>query len=136
MNKLTRSGFERVIKHALSTLPGAIREKMENIAVVVEDLPPSGLIRKMGLHSPYDLMGLYQGVSLDRRGFYYGNVLPDKITLYQRAIEAHSRCRKEMIQRIRDVVLHEVGHFFGLGDEELYELLSHEKGLEGLDEEC
>jgi predicted Zn-dependent protease with MMP-like domain len=64
---------------------------------------------------------------LDRRGFYYGNVLPDKISLYQRAIERQCRGRDEMIQCIQEVVLHEIGHYFGLDDEALYGLMDDER---------
>jgi predicted Zn-dependent protease with MMP-like domain len=79
----------------------------------------------MGLKSPYELLGLYQGVPVDRRGFYYGNVLPDKITLFQDAIESICKTRKEVEEKVKEVIIHEVGHYFGLNDERLREL---EKG--------
>lgn len=126
MSSLTRSKFQSVVKSAIEALPKEIRNKMQNIAVVVEGLPPPEVVNKMGLRSPYDLLGLYQGVSLARRGFYYGNVLPDKITIYQKAVEAHCKSTKEMMKRIQEVVLHEIGHFFGLSEEQLIEVLSDE----------
>jgi predicted Zn-dependent protease with MMP-like domain len=119
---MKRAEFERVVARALDGLPRGIRERLENIAVAVEPLPPPEVIEEMGLEGPYDLLGLYQGVSLDRRGFYYGNVLPDKISLYQRSIERACGSRAEMIRCIQDVVLHEIGHYFGLDDEALYAL--------------
>ena len=80
------------------------------------------LLSEMGLRSPFDLLGLYQGIPLDQRGYFYGNVLPDKITLYQRAIESASRTEEEVKERIQETVIHEVGHYFGLSDEQLREL--------------
>jgi predicted Zn-dependent protease with MMP-like domain len=124
---MRRSDFERVVQQALRGLPAPLRDGLRNIAVVVEEFPPEEVLEEMGLESPYDLLGLYQGVSLDRRGFYYGNVLPDKISLYQKPIEEQSTSRRDMILLIRDVVLHEVGHYFGLDDEALYELAEEEK---------
>lgn len=123
-----RSEFEEDVRKALDGLPRTIQHKLENIAVVVEDLPSREVSQRMGLRSPYDLLGLYQGVSLDRRGFYYGNVLPDKITLYRRSIEAQCKSRRETVKRIKEIVIHEIGHYFGLDDKQLHELLSDGEG--------
>jgi predicted Zn-dependent protease with MMP-like domain len=76
----------------------------------------------MGLRSPSELLGLYQGVPLDRRGFYYGNVLPDKITLFKIPIESICKTKEEIEEKVREVVIHEVGHYFGLDEERLRDL--------------
>lgn len=107
---------------ALKRIPKFLKEKMENIDVVVEDWPPQALLLEMGLKSPFELLGLYQGIPLDRRGFYYGNVLPDKITLFQIPIESICKTKEEIEAKAREVVIHEVGHYFGLDDERLREL--------------
>ncbi len=120
--KLTREEFEEAVVSALKRLPKFIKEKMENVDMVVEDRAPQDLLSEMGLHSPSELLGLYQGVPLDRRGFYYGNVLPDKITLFQIPIESICKTKEEIKEKIREVVIHEVGHYFGLNDERLEEL--------------
>jgi len=120
--KLTRREFEEAVVSALKKLPKFIKEKMENVDVVVEDRASRDLLSEMGLRSPSELLGLYQGVPLDRRGFYYGNVLPDKITLFQIPIESICKTKEEVKERIREVVIHEVGHYFGLNDERLEEL--------------
>jgi predicted Zn-dependent protease with MMP-like domain len=120
--KLTRREFEEAVVAALKGLPKFIKEKIENVDVVVEDRASQGLIREMGLHTPSELLGLYQGVPLDRRGFYYGNVLPDKITLFQVPIESICRTKEEVKEKVREVVIHEVGHYFGLDDKKLREL--------------
>jgi len=120
--KLSRKEFEEAVVSALKKLPKSLKFKMENIDVVVENRAPQDLLLEMGLESPYELLGLYQGISLDRRGFYYGNVLPDKITLFQMPIESMCKTKEEIEEKVKEVVIHEVGHYFGLDDERLREL--------------
>jgi len=120
--KMPRKDFERIVISALKGLPKSIKNRMENIDVVIEDQASPDLLSEMGLHSPSDLLGLYQGVPIDRRGFYYGNVLPDKITLFQHPIESICRTKEEIAEKVREVVVHEVGHYFGLDEERLEEL--------------
>jgi len=120
--KLTREEFEEAAASALRRLPRFLKKKMENVDVVVEDWAPQDLLSQMGLRSPYQLLGLYQGIPLNRRGYYYGNVLPDKITLFQIPIESVCRTREEVEEKVKEVVIHEVGHYFGLDDKRLREL--------------
>jgi predicted Zn-dependent protease with MMP-like domain len=120
--RLAQRDFEEALVSALRRLPKSIKKKMENVDVVVEDRVSPELLLEMGLRSPFELLGLYQGVPLDRRGFYYGNVLPDKITLFQIPIESICKTKEEIEEKIREVVMHEVGHYFGLNDERLREL--------------
>jgi len=107
---------------ALRRLPKFFKKKMKNVDVVVEDQASRDLLSEMGLQSPLELLGLYQGVPLDRRGFYYGNVLPDKITLFQIPIESMCQTKEEIEAKVKEVVIHEVGHYFGLDDARLREL--------------
>ena len=120
--KLTRKEFEDLVVLTLKRLPKFFKKRMKNVDVVVEDRAPRDLLLKMGLRSSYELLGLYQGVPLGRRGFYYGNVLPDKITLFQVAIESICQTKEEVEEKVREVVIHEVGHYFGLNDKRLREL--------------
>jgi len=120
--KLTRREFEELTISALKRLPHYFRKKLENVDVVIEDRASQELVSEMELQSPYQLLGLYQGVPLQRRGFYYGNVLPDKITLFQIPIESICKTKEEVEEKVREVVIHEVGHYFGLDDEKLKEL--------------
>lgn len=120
--KLTRKEFEEVVVSALKGLPKSAKKKMKNIDVVVEKQASRDLLYEVGLHSPFELLGLYQGIPLDQRGFYYGNVLPDKITLFQVPIESMCETKEEIEEKVREVVVHEVGHYFGLNDERLREL--------------
>ena len=120
--KLTSQEFEALVVLALKRLPKFFKRKMKNVDVVVEDQASRDLLSGMGLRSPFQLLGLYQGVPLDRRGFYYGNVLPDKITLFQVPIESMCQTKKQIEEKVEEVVIHEVGHYFGLDDDRLRKL--------------
>jgi predicted Zn-dependent protease with MMP-like domain len=120
--KLTPKEFEEAVVGALKRLPKFIKEKMENVDVVVEPKASQEVLNEMDLRSPSELLGLYQGVPYDRRGFYYGNVLPDKITLFQIPIQSICQTKEEVNEKVREVIIHEVGHYFGLDDEKLREL--------------
>ncbi len=125
--KLTRKEFERVVISALKDLPHSIKTRMENVDLVIEDQASSDLLEEMEIESPLQLLGLYQGIPIHQRGFYYGNVLPDKITLFQHPIESVCKTKAEIEEKVREVVIHEVGHYFGLDEERLAELESQEE---------
>jgi predicted Zn-dependent protease with MMP-like domain len=120
--KLTRREFEELVVLALKRLPKFFKKKMKNVGLVVEDRASQDVVLEMGLRSSSELLGLYQGVPIDQRGFYYGNVLPDKITLFQLPIESICKTKEEIKERVKEVVMHEVGHYFGLDEERLREL--------------
>jgi predicted Zn-dependent protease with MMP-like domain len=117
---MTRRQFEALVDSALRTLPRAFREKLANIAVVVEDWADDDTLHEMGIEPPDTLYGLYRGVDLTRRDSSYGNVLPDTIYIYQGPIEEDCDDAEEMADLVRDVVVHEVGHYFGLDDETMH----------------
>ena len=114
---MTRREFEALVDTALRKLPRAFREKLANVAVVVEDWADEATLEEMGIEPPDTLYGLYRGVDITRRDSSYGNVLPDTIHIYQGPIEEDCADREEMEDLVRDVVTHEVGHYFGLDDE-------------------
>jgi predicted Zn-dependent protease with MMP-like domain len=115
--------FERLVAEALDELPRRFRRCLRNIAVVVESEPSRELLEEMGLWPHGTLLGLYQGVPLTRRGFSYGNVLPDRISIFQKPLEAMCLSSDDLKGAIRDTVKHEIGHYFGLDDERLEELM-------------
>lgn len=119
---MTRAEFESVVARALQTLPRRFKTKMNNIAVVVEDWADPETLKEMEIEPPDTLYGLYRGVDLTHRDSSYGNVLPDTITIYQGPIEEDASDEHEMVELIRDVVIHEVGHYFGLDDEAMAEI--------------
>jgi predicted Zn-dependent protease with MMP-like domain len=119
---MTRPQFEALVEKALRRLPRPFREKLANIAIVVEDWPDDETLADMGIEPPDTLYGLYRGVDLPRRDSSYGNVLPDTITIYQRPIEEDCRDRDEMADLVRETVVHEIGHYFGLDDETMHQI--------------
>jgi predicted Zn-dependent protease with MMP-like domain len=108
-----RDRFVELAAEALDGLPAWIQERLDNVEVLVEDEPPP---------DQPNLLGLYEGIPLTQRGFHYAGVLPDRITLYRSTIERVSRGEDELREVIRDTVVHEVAHFFGISDERLREL--------------
>ena len=114
---MNRAQFEILVESALKKLPRQFRERLANIAVVVEDWADEDTLREMDIEPPDTLYGLYRGVDLTHRDSGYGNVLPDTIHIYQGPIEEDCGDPEEMADLVREVVVHEIGHYFGLDDE-------------------
>ena len=119
---MTRAQFEAVVERALRRLPRVFRDKLANIVVVVEDWADDETLEEMGIEPPDTLYGLYRGVDLTRRDSGYGNVLPDSVTIYQGPIEEDCESEEEMGEVIRETVVHEIGHYFGLDDETMHRI--------------
>ncbi len=109
---MNRERFAELVREALDGLPTIFRKKIRNIQVVVEDEPTE----------QNGLLGLYQGVPFKHRGIWYGNVLPDRITLFKRNIERISRTDEEIKEWIHEVLIHEIGHYFGFSEADLRRL--------------
>jgi predicted Zn-dependent protease with MMP-like domain len=118
---MDRPAFEKLVQNSLRSLPRRFKQKMENITIEIEDKPSPALLRDMGIESG-TLFGLYQGVPLTEREWNYGNVLPDRIVIYQRPIEAAASSSEVIEEIVRDTVMHEIGHYFGFSDSELDEM--------------
>ena len=112
---MDQSQFEELVAQALDDLPEAFREKLTNVAIIVEDLPPEGA-KRGGL-----LLGLFHGIPRTEKSVFSSSP-PDRIFLYQRNIEAVCRSEAEVRRQIRAALLHEVGHYFGLSEDELQHL--------------
>ena len=120
MLRMSVEEFERTVAQALDGLPEEIGELLENVAVVVEDEPTDEEIAEAGLDPEQDtLFGIYQGTSLTERGAGFAGELPDRIVIYRRPLLAACRDRVELIDEIRDTVVHEIGHYFGLDEDDL-----------------
>ena len=118
---MERSDFETIVEQAFERLPENFKKAIENVGVVVEDYPTEEIVRHMKLPSKYNLLGLYQGVPLTSRGTWYGMspVSPDKISLYQCNIEEQCRTESEIERAIYDVLIHEIGHYFGMNEQQI-----------------
>jgi predicted Zn-dependent protease with MMP-like domain len=124
---MDRERFERLVERAVEDLPEEFRARLENVDVVVEDWPANHDLARLGLRNRDELLGLYQGIPLTKRGDHYGLVPPDKITIFQGPIEAKCRDDTRIILEIGRVVRHEIAHHFGIGDGRLRELEGDEE---------
>jgi predicted Zn-dependent protease with MMP-like domain len=131
---MKRARFERLVAEAVELIPPHFRREMQNLALVVEDEPSLDLLEEMEIEPPDSLYGLYQGVPLPERGWAHGNVLPDQITIFQRPIEEDCDNEDEIRAMIGETLIHEVGHYFGLSEEEIEEIEARYWRGEGFDE--
>ena len=119
---MTRKQFEVLVDKALRTLPRPFKDNIANIAVGVEDWAEDETLAEMGMEPPDTIYVLYRGVDITQRDSTYGNVLPDVITIYQGPIEEDAADQREMAEIVRDTVMHELGHYFGLDDDTLHRI--------------
>jgi len=113
--------FERIAQEEYEMLPGGFKAKIENLRIVIEELPGVEQLKTVGATSPYSLLGLYQGVPLNYRTTGYGTypIVPDTITLFKRNIESVVRQQSEVREKIREVLIHEIAHYFGMTEDEI-----------------
>ena len=120
---MTRERFQRLVHEAVTLIPKRFRREMKNLALVVEDEPSGDLLAEMEIEPPDSLYGLYQGVPLPERTWGFGNALPDRITLFQRPIEEDCDGDEDEVRAvIGETLIHEVGHYFGMSEEEIEEI--------------
>src|SRR3990172_5754155 len=117
--KFSEDEFADLVHEALAGIPPAFEPYLENICIDVEPIPDAAACVEGGLEDPRDLLGLYHGVPLTERSVEDHGRLPDRIVLYQRNIEQMGRTRRGIIREIRKTVFHEIGHHFGLDEDEL-----------------
>ncbi len=111
--------FEELAERAVESLPDDLKERMSNVEIVIEDEPPPHAARRLG--PGHELLGLYEGIPLTERGTY-GNVLPDKISIYQGPIQRIYRDPAAIEAAVRRTVIHEIAHHFGIEEARLHEL--------------
>jgi predicted Zn-dependent protease with MMP-like domain len=114
--------FCNIVMKAIDSLPPMFKERLENVDVVIEDWPTPAQLARSNIRSRFGLLGLYEGVPRTRRGQGYGMVLPDKITIFRKPIEARCHSWANVRDEVGKVVRHEVAHHFGIGDEQLREI--------------
>ena len=119
---MTREAFRELVEEAIDTIPRRFAREVRNLAIVIEDEPSAELLEEMDMDADDLLLGLYQGTPLNERGWGYGNQLPDRITLFQRPIEEDCEDEDEVRAVIGETLIHEVGHYFGLSEEEIEEI--------------
>ena len=119
---MRRAEFERHIAEALASIPRSFRDAMQNIAIVVEDEPAPDLLDDMEIEPPDTLLGLYQGTPLTERSWGHGNTLPDRVLIFQGPHERESEDEDDLIVCIAETLIHEIGHYFGMSEEQIEEI--------------
>jgi predicted Zn-dependent protease with MMP-like domain len=119
---MTRERFAELVDEALATLPREFRDALHNLAIVVERVPTAEQLSQVDVDPPDTLLGLYEGTPLTERQWTHGNALPDKITLFQEPIEDASEDEDDLVVAIGETLIHEIGHYFGLSEEEIEDI--------------
>jgi predicted Zn-dependent protease with MMP-like domain len=133
---MTREAFAALVKEAIDTIPRRFAREVRNLAVVIEDEPSVDLLADMEIEPPDTILGLYQGTPLTERQWGHGNVLPDRITLFQRPIEEEAEGDEdEIVVAIGETLIHELGHYFGMSEDEIMEIEDRYWRGESLDDE-
>jgi len=116
---MRKEKFEELVAEAVSGLPAEFRELLDNVEIFVEDWPGREQLKSVGLKDRYDLLGLYEGTPITHRDQGYNLVLPDRITIFQKPLEAQCGSAREIKLEIVRTVKHEIAHYFGLDEERL-----------------
>ena len=120
---MTREQFKELVEEAIDSIPRRFAREVRNVAIVIEDRPGADVLEEMDMGPDEVLLGLYQGIPLPERQWAHGNTLPDRVTLYQRCIEEECEgVEDEIVVAIGETLIHELGHYFGLSEEEIMEI--------------
>ena len=119
---MDRKHFESLVAEALASIPRRFKKAMHNIAIVVEDEPSLDVLEEMEIEPPDTLLGLYQGTPLTERSSSYGNTLPDRVLIFQGPHEREAEDEDDLVVAIGETLIHEIGHYFGLSEEEIEEI--------------
>jgi predicted Zn-dependent protease with MMP-like domain len=116
---MDRMAFEALVNEALDSLPPEMQEWLDNVAIVIADWPTREHLGRARPEHGTLLLGLYLGVPKTHRGVTYGEIVPDRILIFQGPIEMIARTPEQIRQQVRKTVLHEIGHHLGMNEGEL-----------------
>ena len=116
MQKLNRRKFEKIVKMGIKAIPERFLQKLNNMAIVIGDEPTPAQKKKLNIRSNWTLFGLYEGIPQLSRGANYSAALPDKITIFQKPIEAAARDEENIKEIVKNTVWHEIAHHFGMNE--------------------
>lgn len=114
--------FEELVRRGLDLIPDEIHARMDNVDIEVQQMPSAQQLTSAGVPHGHTLLGLYVGIPLTRRTSGYNMAMPDRIIIFQGPLERISRDENALVERVRDTVIHEVAHHFGISDERLDEI--------------
>lgn len=119
---MTSERFGQLVEDALRSIPQQFRDALQNIAIVIEPAPTAAQLQEVEADPGDTLLGLFEGTPLTERQWASGNRLPDKVTLFQQPIEDASDDEDDVVVAIGETLIHELGHYFGLSEEEIEEI--------------
>lgn len=119
MYKVTKKEFEKIVQAGIEAIPKKFLEKLDNVAIVLEENPTSAQLEKLRIRKNWTLFGLYEGIPQTKRGSNYGSVLPDKITVFQKPIEIEAETEEELKEIVKNTVWHEIAHHFGMDESQV-----------------
>jgi predicted Zn-dependent protease with MMP-like domain len=122
MNMVSREEFEQLVADALATLPPQIIDRMDNVAITVQEWPSRSQLDSSRVPPGSTLFGLYQGVPLTRRSSHYGMVPPDRITIFRGPLTRYFATPEAIAEQVRKTVVHEIAHHFGMGEAQIASL--------------
>jgi predicted Zn-dependent protease with MMP-like domain len=119
MIRVSEEEFHTMMDTAIESIPAVFKDKIENLAFIVEQYPTESDLGRLGLKDKYTLLGLYSGIPFTHRTTWYAGVTPDRIILFQKNIESYCDDLAELKEKIKEVVIHEVAHYFGMNEDEI-----------------
>lgn len=121
-HRVSKSGFADLVEQALAELPPQFAEYLQEVAIEIRDRPTAEQLKSVGLGRRDLLLGLYHGRPRTQRSVLDGAVMPDVIFLFQEDIEQVADSEQDLVAEVRKTVLHEIGHHFGMSEDDLDEL--------------
>jgi predicted Zn-dependent protease with MMP-like domain len=119
MTTVSEEKFQNYIELSLESIPQNFKEKLDNIVFIVEDYPSKNDMERLGLVQKEQLLGLYSGVPFTHRTTSYAGTIPDRIILFQKNIESICYSEEELKNKIREVIIHEIAHYFGMNEKQI-----------------
>jgi predicted Zn-dependent protease with MMP-like domain len=117
--QVSKARFAELVEQAIGELPDPFAGFMGEVRVEIEDRPSRALLKELGMDEDELLLGLYEGRSLIERSVEESGRMPDRIRIFQDDHEDVSESEEDLVREVRTTVLHEIGHFFGMGEEDL-----------------
>lgn len=117
--RVSKQRFAELVEEALCELPEPFASHLEEVSVEIKDRPTDKQLKDQGLEDDELLLGLYVGHPMTERSVEYSGMLPDAIYIFQEVIELVSGSEKQLVEQVRTTVLHEIGHHFGMDEEDL-----------------
>ena|ERR1043166_8087149 len=119
MISVSEQRFQELMEDAMASIPDNFKQKMENIAFIIEPYPSEHDLEKTGLKEGSMLLGLYSGIPYTHRSSWYNAATPDRILLFQKNIEYVCSTESQLVNKIKEVIIHEIGHYFGMDEEQI-----------------